>query len=754
MEMKLYKPATRFGEAVPIGNGQIGAMVYGSFPVEKVVLSENTFFSGEKSREHYQKGAADAFEKMREQAKKGLLKEVKRTAEDFIGIRGEYGTNLPVGAFLVSYGKQDGAEAFCERTLRLDTGTAVCRASFGEKKIEETIFASHPDKVLVYHIASEQKMDMVKISFAPYEGNGTAKYEATGFTFETQAKEKMHCGKLCGVCLYGACMVITDGICRSDADSLEILDALEITLYVAMATDYENRMQEQPLEKEEVGNILKELVQKRLASAQDKGWKAVWKLHQKDVQRLFHASSLYIETEDGQELKDLDFLYQYGRYLLFSSSREDSVLPAHLQGIWNDNVACRIGWTCDMHLDINTQMNYWPSELTGLSETAFPLFRWVKALAKEGEITAKEGYGKKGWAAELVSNSWLYAAPYWAEPLAPCPTGGVWILSHLWEHYFYTEDEEFLKMEVYPLMKGAVSFFLDYIFENEEGYLVGGPSISPENSFVFDGEILQISNGCTYEILMIRELFEKYCQVCEILKKTERIKEVKEALQRLLPYRISKDGSLAEWEKDYEEADVQHRHTSHLLGLFPFAQITREKTPELIPAVEKVLEKKQNPPENWEDTGWARSMLMLYEARLGHGEKAWQHILSMMKCLQEPNHMIYHPPTRGAGAFDHVYELDGNTGLTTCVAEMLLQSQGQVIRLLPAVPREWQKGKVKGLHARGGVEVEFSWESGQVQSCFLKSKRDRCVRIYANDKEWEISLKGGEVYNLTKILNV
>ena len=202
MEMKLYGPAARFGEAIPIGNGQIGAMVYGSFPVEKVVLSENTFFSGEKSQEHYQKGAAAAFEKMREQAKKGLLKEVKRTAEDFIGIRGEYGTNLPVGALLVSYGKQDGAEAFCERTLRLDTGTAVCRAFFGEKKIEETIFASHPDKVLVYHIASEQKMDMVKISFDPYEGNGMAKYEATGFTFEAQAKEKMHCGKLCGdVCM-------------------------------------------------------------------------------------------------------------------------------------------------------------------------------------------------------------------------------------------------------------------------------------------------------------------------------------------------------------------------------------------------------------------------------------------------------------------------------------------------------------------------------------------------------------------------
>lgn len=521
------------------------------------------------------------------------------------------------------------------------------------------------------------------------------------------------------------------------------------TFYMTMATDYENRMQEQPLEKENIGNILKELIKDRLETALSKGWKAIWEVHKRDVQKLFEASSLHIETKDGQELENLDFLYQYGRYLLFSSSREDSVLPAHLQGIWNDNVACRIGWTCDMHLDINTQMNYWPSELTGLSETASPLFRWVKALAKEGELTAKKCYGQKGWVAELVSNSWLFTAPYWAEPIAPCPTGGVWVLSHLWEHYFYTGDEEFLKMEVYPLMKGAVSFFLNYLFENEEGYLVGGPSISPENSFVFDGEILQISNGCTYEILMIRELFEKYCQVCEILKETEMVTEVKNVLQRLLPYRISEDGSLAEWEKDYKEADVQHRHTSHLLGLFPFAQITRDKTPELIPAVEKVLEKKQNPPENWEDTGWARSMLMLYEARLGHGEKAWQHILSMMERLQEPNHMIYHPPTRGAGAFDHVYELDGNTGLTTCVAEMLLQSQEQVIQLLPAVPKEWYRGQVKGLHARGGIEVGFSWESGRVQNCSLKAKRDCCVRIRANDREWEVSLKGGEIYNFT-----
>lgn len=749
MEIKLYKPAARFGEAVPIGNGQIGAMVYGSFPIQKVVLSENTFFSGEKSQEHYQKGAAEAFEKMREQAKKGLLKEVKRTAKDFIGIRGEYGTNLPVGELLVYYENQKSTNCLCERALNLETGTATLRTFLEEQEIKETIFASHPDKILVYHIVSEKRMDKVKISFGPYEGNGIVEYEPTGFTFEARAEEKMHCGKLCGVCLYGACLAITDGICRAAGDGLEISDALEITFYMTMATDYENRMQEQPLEKENIGNILKELIKDRLETALSKGWKAIWEVHKRDVQKLFEASSLHIETKDGQELENLDFLYQYGRYLLFSSSREDSVLPAHLQGIWNDNVACRIGWTCDMHLDINTQMNYWPSELTGLSETASPLFRWVKALAKEGELTAKKCYGQKGWVAELVSNSWLFTAPYWAEPIAPCPTGGVWVLSHLWEHYFYTGDEEFLKMEVYPLMKGAVSFFLNYLFENEEGYLVGGPSISPENSFVFDGEILQISNGCTYEILMIRELFEKYCQVCEILKETEMVTEVKNVLQRLLPYRISEDGSLAEWEKDYKEADVQHRHTSHLLGLFPFAQITRDKTPELIPAVEKVLEKKQNPPENWEDTGWARSMLMLYEARLGHGEKAWQHILSMMERLQEPNHMIYHPPTRGAGAFDHVYELDGNTGLTTCVAEMLLQSQEQVIQLLPAVPKEWYRGQVKGLHARGGIEVGFSWESGRVQNCSLKAKRDCCVRIRANDREWEVSLKGGEIYNFT-----
>jgi alpha-L-fucosidase 2 len=405
-----------------------------------------------------------------------------------------------------------------------------------------------------------------------------------------------------------------------------------------------------------------------------------------------------------------------------------------------------------MHLDINTQMNYWPSLVTGLSETDEPLFHWIKEdLSKAGTVTAKESYGLDGWVGELVSNAWGYAAPYWASPIAPCPTGGVWVMMQMWEYYLYCEDLEFLKEYAFPLMESAVKFFDAYLFlEKDSQYYTCGPSISPENSFIYKGSSYQISNGCTYEILMIRELFSIYIRACVILNKpsTNLQHNIHAKLERLMPYRIKPDGTIAEWNHNLDVADTQHRHTSHLLGLFPFAQITPEETPDLCEAAKKTLQQKLIPMENWEDTGWARSMLMLYEARLRDGEKAYQHIKSMLNNLLEPNDMIYHPPTRGAGAFDHVYELDGNTGLTSCIAEMLLQSHKGIIHLLPALPKEWETGRISGLKARGNITVEIAWEKGKMQYAKLVSKQDKKVTVAYAEQRFMLELKQNTPYIL------
>lgn len=751
--------ASRFGEAYPVGNGHMGAVVYGSFPVEKLVLTENTFFSGKKGSNDNQKGAPEAFRRMRQLILEEDYKGAHKEAEKFHGIRGDYGTSLPSGSVEIAFEETaEGCRAEKAGYLRsLDCENGIVQTVYNDE-IASEVFASHPDKVLVWHMESS-KSQKLSVKFLPYSGNGTMEPEENGFSYTAQALEAVHCDTSCGTTLYGRCEIVTDGCVTKEPELMKIENAKQVTLYFISQTDYEFLMEEhangEPSETEK--NEFRKKTEKEL-SARGKLLKSadyvkIREKHREDVFSLMSRVSLEIEgrtDEENRLTENAARLFQYGRYLLLSSSREDSHLPTSLQGIWNDDVACRIGWSCDMHLDINTQMNYWPADVTNLPEVLPPLFRWVKQLAVNGEKTAKESYGLSGWAAELVSNAWCYSAPYWAVPLSPYPTGGAWLLSQLWEHCYYTEDRG-LMAEIYPLVEGSAEFFAEYVFEDKKsGRLSSGPSISAENSFVTEDGTYQLSNGCTYEITVIREVFRNYLKLSGLLGKKGSLGEkVKDLLERLPDFRVLPDGTLAEWEHDFPAGDSQHRHTSHLTALFPFDQITPENTPELAQAAEKTIEKKLMPYEQWEDTGWARSLLFLYEARLHDGEKAWFHAQSMMKELQEPNSMIFHPPTRGTifeDDFGHVYELDGNTGFTAGIAEMLLQSHGNKIRLLPALPVEWKNGHVQGLKARGGITVEISWSSGQITDFTLCSENDCSCEVIAGEMNREIKLEKGVPY--------
>jgi len=745
--LKLVKnqPAHRWGEAFPLGNGHMGAMVHGSLPGNRIELTENTYFSGEKSNPangscDNRKGASEAFDRMRILAAQGEYDKVHQAAEDFIGFRNNYVTNLPLGHLIIDYGCLPEEISDYQRSLDIMSGIATCSFQKNGHCFQEEIFVSHPDSILVNNIKIPND-SKIRISFQPGNQYGNVRYIENGISFTCYAYENLHCDKLCGVMALGYVLISSDGICSSGLDGMIVQGASEVNIYVGIITDF-NKKKCSTDRKEELWH---DLIQ-HVNQCSEKLYRQLKQSHQQDVKKYMKRLQFSIEAADDESTK-IPFLYQYGRYLLLSSSREDSLLPAHLQGIWNDNVACRIGWTCDMHLDINTQMNYWPSEAVNLSETAEPLYRWISdSLVPSGTVTAGEAYGRKGWVGELVSNAWGYAAPYWATPIAPCPTGGIWTMMQMWEHYLYTQDKCFLADTFFPILESAVRFFQSYVFLDETtGYYSCGPSISPENSFLYHGKPYQISNGCTYEILMIRELFTVYRKACILLDRREKQdQEIGVIMERLIPYRIAENGTIAEWNHDLPQADPQHRHTSHLLGLYPFSQINPEETPLLCEAAERTLSEKLNPPEQWEDTGWARSMLLLYEARLQHGDMAYEHVKSMINNLLEPNGMIYHPPTRGANAFDHVYELDGNTGLTTGITEMLLQSHNGVIRLLPALPSAWQSGRISGLRARGNITIDLVWNKGRLFNvCLLAKKNIQCKIIYQGMSR-EIELKHGE----------
>jgi len=720
------KPASDWSEADPLGNGHMGAMVYGGIFSEQIDLSELTFFSGAKSMEKdNQEDAAKAFDQMRRMAGQDDFEGITRAAEKFIGKQNNYGTNLPVGKLMINF---EATHAYSNYTRSLDYERGIWNCSYTlaeENEIKRECFLSWPDKVLVYRMASESSINF-QLRCLPGNSQGNCLCRENQMMFHAFARENVHSDGICGVNLIGGAVIKTDGEVIALSEDICIKQAKNFCLYLTMETDFNREVS---------ADEMMNSVRKHLVHCMEKGDANIKNDHIADISSYMERCSLTLNSENETENEMIPGMFQYGRYLLLASSREDSRLPAHLQGIWNDNVACQIGWSCDMHLDINTQMNYWPANLTGLTACNRPLFRWItEVLIPSGQVSARESYGLGGWIGEIVSNAWGFSAPYWATPLAPCPTGGIWILSHMWEHGWYTMDKEFMKLDAWPAMRLAAEFFLEYIFETEpgSGVYTCGPAISPENSFIKDGKFYHISNGCTYELVMIRELFEQLIKIERFLEVTSTEgKKAAKILPKLKPYRVNEDGTLAEWNHDFPAGDLQHRHLSHLLGLYPFAQITKAQTKELALAAEKTINQRLNPEENWENTGWARAMMLLFAARLKNGEQARKHLNSMLTKLLGKNHMIIHPPTRGAGSFANVYELDGNTGFTSGVAEMLLQSHGDVIELLPAIPEDWKCGEVKGLRARGGFQVSFAWENGKVTQVEVSgSSRGACKLEY------------------------
>jgi alpha-L-fucosidase 2 len=550
-----------------------------------------------------------------------------------------------------------------------------------------------------------------------------------------------------------------DGKLTSDDQSVNLSGATEAVVFVSIATSF-NGFDKDPVTEGLNAGLL---AANQLKSASAKSFDKLRKSHLADFQKYFSRVSLNLGKTDapdlptddrlkryaeGKEDKNLEVLYfQYGRYLLISSSRTPGV-PANLQGIWNPYI--RPPWSCNYTTNINAEENYWLAENTNLSEMHQPLLSFIKNIATTGKVTAKTFYGVDGWAACHNSDIWAMSNPVgnFGSLDANCACwnmGGAWLSTHLWEHYQFTHDQKFLKNEAYELMKGAALFCLEWLVEDKKGELITSPSTSPENKYItpegYEGATLY---GGTADLAMIRQCFLQTIQASEVLDKDADFRnQLERALLKLHPYQIGKKGNLQEWYYDWADQEPQHRHQSHLFGLFPGDHITPLLTPELANACRRTLEIKGD-----ETTGWSKGWRINLWARLWDGNHAYKMYRELLKYVDPDGVKTNY--TRGGGTYPNMFDahppfqIDGNFGGAAAVAEMLVQSKEGEIRLLPALPDAWPEGSVKGLCARGGFTVSMEWSNKTIKKLSIYARDNvKTMLYYGNDKQ-EISFKKGQ----------
>jgi alpha-L-fucosidase 2 len=449
---------------------------------------------------------------------------------------------------------------------------------------------------------------------------------------------------------------------------------------------------------------------------------------------------------DDSEL--LALFFQYGRYLTIAGSRADSPLPLALQGIWNDGLASSMGWTDDFHLDINTQQNYWPAEVCNLSECQTPLFALIDGMREAGRTTAREMYNAPGWVVHTVTNPWGYTAPGgigWGIFV----TAGIWIALQMWDHYTFTADVEFLRTRAYPVLRDAALFFLDYmVAEPKHGWLVTGPSDSPENWYKTpSGGRAAESMGNTIDRVFVHALYTMCIDASKTLSIDDDLRQhLESARAKLPPFQVGRHGQLQEWLEDFEDGEPNHRHTSPLVSVYPEHQISPRTTPALARAAEVLIQRRMDAP-HWEQSEWGRANLVVYYARFLKGDDAHKYLVGLVAKAAGDNLLTF--SSAGiAGADQNIFAVDGNTAGAAGIAEILLQSQAGYIELLPALHGTWPTGSVRGLCARGGFVVDMAWRDGKLLSATVRSKHGGSIPVRYADHLTTIRLSAGQSQHL------
>lgn len=773
--LKLWydKPAKHFEEALVIGNGRIGATVFGDVDTDKIFLNDITLWSGEPVNQDMNQQAHQYIPIIRE----ALNNENYKTADSLMkNVQGKFSESFaPLGTLFIDFHDKTAPTKYY-RELSLDNAVTTITHQTADNYVTREYFASHPDNIIVIKITSKKPIDFdirqtsliksnVNINNAISNLSGRAPYRAYPNYYRGNDPEAILYDDARGTAFSSQVKIVSkDGKQENTASTIGIRGTTEALIFVSIATSFNG------FDKNPATNGLNEqsLAEKHLIDATKKPYQKLKSAHISDYQYFFNRVSLNLKTDNTTDIPTdqrlqkytngttdhyLETLYfQFGRYLLISSSRTPGV-PANLQGLWNPHI--RPPWSSNYTTNINVQENYWLAESTNLSEMHRPFLTFIGNLEKTGRKTAQNFFGAKGWSLAHNSDIWAmtnpvgdfgHGDPVWAN----WSMGGPWVAAHLWEHYIFSKDTKFLQEYAYPIMKGAAEFCLDMLVEGKDGKLITSPSTSPENKFItpsgYHGATLY---GASADIGMIKELFIQLIQASDILNIDKEFKnQLKLTLHKLRPYQIGKKGNLQEWYYDWEDEDPKHRHQTHLYGLYPGTHITLKETPSLAQAAKTTLEIKGD-----ETTGWSKGWRINLWARLQDGNRAYKMYRELLKYV-EPD-AIRSKNQRHGGTYPNLFDahppfqIDGNFGGAAAIAEMLVQSNGSEITILPALPDQWNSGSVKGLRARGGFEIDIEWKNGKTERVTLYGKPGGETQLTYKNKTQNVKIKKGrkQVFN-------